>query len=117
MPSHSLPSYSLSIVTLHSGNTSTISPCSAEFSTVTESTKNSEREVMHSISLKPVHNVSIDQALVWTPTKSVRVSLTGKLRLAPHAPSPGWHALPTVIVIIMIIIIVIMIIIVIVWQA
>ena len=26
-------------------------------------------------------------------TKSLRTSLPGKLRLAPHAPSPGWHAL------------------------
>ena len=28
-----------------------------------------------------------------TPIKSLRTSLPGKLRLAPHAPIPGWHAL------------------------
>ena len=27
-----------------------------------------------------------------TPINSLRTSLPGELRLAPHAPSPGWHA-------------------------
>ena len=30
---------------------------------------------------------------VYAPIKSLRTSLPGELRLAPHAPSPGWHAL------------------------
>ena len=31
--------------------------------------------------------------LFLAPIKSLRTSLPGELRLAPHAPSPGWHAL------------------------
>ena len=31
--------------------------------------------------------------ILLSPIKSPRASLPGKLRLAPHAPSPGWHAL------------------------
>ena len=30
--------------------------------------------------------------LLHAPVKSLRTSLPGELRLAPHAPSPGWHA-------------------------
>ena len=26
------------------------------------------------------------------PVKSLRLSMPGELRFAPHAPSPGWHA-------------------------
>ena len=26
------------------------------------------------------------------PIRSLRISLPGELRLAPHTPSPGWHA-------------------------
>ena len=43
--------------------------------------------------------------------KLLRTSLRGELRLAPHAPSPGWHGSLTVVIIIVIIIIIIIIII------
>ena len=96
------------IVALRTGDESTVSPCPAEVSTKTDSSK----------SPRGRHNVSIDQALWWDPIKSLRTSLPGELRLAPHESSPGWQALIRITVIMIIIINVInIVIILIVWQA
>ena len=38
--------------------------------------------------------------LLPAPTKSLGTSLPGELRLAPHAPGPGWHAVSFTVTII-----------------
>ena len=37
--------------------------------------------------LSDIHHLSIP-----APVKFLKTSLPGELRLAPHTPSPGWHA-------------------------
>ena len=36
--------------------------------------------------------LTFDMCLFATPIKTLRKVLPGELRLAPYAPSPGWHA-------------------------